>query len=80
MNKGSMSGEIPNIETKYFKLLFIECILKLYKIKLFKLVFTSNKLSQTFTYKDSYASALRSKAFYKFIYASCNASYVGQTH
>ena len=45
-----------------------------------KLVFTSNKLSQTFSYKDSYPSVLNSKVVYKFVCASCNASYVGQTH
>ena len=45
-----------------------------------KLVFTSNKLCQTFSYKDSYPSVLSSKVVYKFVCASCNASYVGQTH
>ena len=39
-----------------------------------KLVFSSNKLRQTFTYKDSYLSVLSSKIFYKFVFASCNAS------
>ena len=45
-----------------------------------KLVFTSDKLRQTFSYKDSYPSVLISKVVYKFVCASCNASYVGQTH
>ena len=45
-----------------------------------KLVLTSNKLCQTFSYKDSYPSVLSSKVAYKFVCASCNASYVGQTH
>ena len=30
--------------------------------------------------KDSYPSVLSSKAVYKFLCTSCNASYVGQTH
>ena len=45
-----------------------------------KLVFTSDKLRQTFSYKDSYPSVLSSKVVYKFVCASCNASYVGQMH
>ena len=45
-----------------------------------KLVFTSGKLRQTFSYRDSYPSALSSKIVYKFVCASCNAIYVGQTH
>ena len=45
-----------------------------------KLVFTSDKLRQTLTYKDSYQSVLSSKVVYKFVCASCNACYVGQTH
>ena len=45
-----------------------------------KLVFTSDKLHQTFTHKDSYQSVLSSKVTCKFVCASCNASYVGQTH
>ena len=44
------------------------------------LVFTSDKLCQTFTYKDSYPIVLSSKIVYKFVCASCNASYVGQTY
>ena len=39
-----------------------------------KLVFSSNKSRQTFTYKDSYLSVLSSKIFYKLGFASCNAS------
>ena len=45
-----------------------------------KLVFTSDKFRQTFWYKDSYPSVLCSRFVYKFVCASCNASYVGQTH
>ena len=45
-----------------------------------KVVFTSDKLRQTFSYKDSYSSVFNSKAAYKFVCSSCNASYVGRTH
>ena len=91
-NTGSMPVEMPNIETRYFKLPFIGMYSKVTQNKIeklckrfcksakVKLVFTSNKLRQTFSYKDSYPSALSSKVVYKFVCASCNASYVGQTH
>ena len=91
-NTGSMPVEMPNIETRYFKLPFIGMYSKVTQNKIeklckrfcksakVKLVFTSNKLRQTFSYKDSYPSVLSSKVVYKFVCASCNASYVGQTH
>ena len=37
-------------------------------------------MSQAFSNKDSYASVLTSKDGYKFVCATCNASFVGQTH
>ena len=91
-NTGSMSVEMPNIERRYFKLPFIGMYSKVTQNKIeklckrfcknvkVKLVFTSDKLRQTFSYKDSYPSVLSSKVVYKFVRASCNASYVGQTH
>ena len=91
-NTGSMPVEMPNIEKRYFKLLFIGMYLKVTQNKIeklckrfcksakVKLVFTSNKVSQTFPYKDSYPNILSSKVVYKFVCASCNVSYVGQTH
>ena len=91
-NTGSMPVEMPNIGTRYFKLPFIGMYSKVTQNKIeklckrfcksvkVKLVFTSNKLCQTFSYKDSYPSVLSSKFVYKFICASCNASYVGLTH
>ena len=91
-NTGSMPIEMPNIETRYFKLPFTGMYSKVSQNKIeklckrfcksakIKLVFTSNKLRQTFSYKDSYPSFLSSKVVYKFVCASCNASYVGQTH
>ena len=84
--------KISNIETRYFKLPFIgiNSKVKQNRIENFckrfsqntkvQLVFTSVKLRQTLTYKDSYPSALSSKVVYNFVCASCNASYVGQMH
>ena len=84
-----MSVEIPNIEMKYFKLPFIGMYSKVTQTKIEKLckrfcknvkvkfIFTSDKLRQTFSYKDSDPSVLSSKVVYKFVCASCNASYVG---
>ena len=60
MNTGSMPAEMPNIETRYFKLPFIGMYSKVTQNNIeklcrrfcksakVKLVFTSNKLSQTF--------------------------------
>ena len=84
--------KISNIETRYFKLPFIgiNSKVKQNRIENFckrfskntkvQLVFTSVKLRQTLTYKDSHPSALSSKVVYNFVCASCNASYVGQMH
>ena len=44
-----------------------------------KLVFTSEKLRCAFSTKDPYQSEHLSKVVYKFVCASCNDSYVGQT-
>ena len=44
-----------------------------------KLVFTSEKLRCAFSTEDPYQSEHLSKFVYKFVCASCNASYVGQT-
>ena len=91
-NTGSMPVEMPNIETRYFKLPFIGIFSKVTQNKIeklcnrfcksakLKLVFTSDKLRQRFSYKSSYPSVLSLKVVYKFVCASCNASYVGQTH
>ena len=91
-NTGSMSVAMPNIETKYFQLPFIGMYSKVTQNKIeklckrlcknvkVKLVFTSDKLRQTFSYEDSYPSVLSSKFVDKLACASCNASYVGQTH
>ena len=87
-NTGSMPVEMPNIETRYFKLSFIGMYSKVTQSKIkklckrfcesakVKLVFTSDK----FLYKDCYPNVLSSKVIYKFVCATCNASYVGQTH
>ena len=72
-NTGSMPVEMSNIETRYFKLPFIGMYSKVTQNKIeklckrfcknakVKLVFTSDKLRQTFSYKDSYPSVLSSK-------------------
>ena len=77
-NTGSMPVEMPNIGTRYFKLPFIGMYSKVTQNKIeklckrfcksakVKLVFTSNKLCQTFSHKDSYPSVLSSKVVYKF--------------
>ena len=91
-NTRSMSVDMPNIETRYFKLPFLGMYSKVTQNKIeklcksfsknvkVKLVFTSDKLHQTFSYKDSYPIILSSKVVYKFVCSSCNASYVGQTY
>ena len=88
----AINNEIANIETRYFKLPLIGMYSKVTQNKIeklckifcknakAKLVFTSDKLCQTFTYKDFYPSVFSSKVVYKFACVSCNASYVGQTH
>ena len=85
-----MPVEMSNIEARYFKLPFIGIYSKVTQNKIeklckrfcknakVKLVFNSDKLCQTFRYKDSDPSVLSSKAVYKFLCVSCNASYVGQ--
>ena len=84
--------EMPNNERRYFKLPFMGMYSKVTQNKIQKLckrfcktvkvrlVFTSNKVGQTFSYKDYYPRVLNSKVVYKFVCASCNASHVGQTH
>ena len=87
-----MPVQIPNIEKRYFKLPFILMNSEVTQNKIekpckrfcknakVKLVFASDNLHWAFSYKDSYPSVLSSKVVYKFVCASCNASYVGQTH
>ena len=45
----------------------------------FKLVFTTFKLRNLFSVKDSVPSELRSRMIYKFTCACCNACYIGET-
>ena len=78
-----MPFEMSNIETRYLKLPFIGMYSKVTQNKIEKFCqrFCKNtevKLVFTFSYKDSYPSVLSSKVAYKFVCASCNASYVGQ--
>ena len=90
-NTGNMPVEMPNIQIRYLKLPFIcmysdvtqnkiEKICKrFFKNVKVKLVVTNDKLRHAFSCKDTYPSVLSSKVVYKFVYASCNDSYVGQT-
>ena len=44
-----------------------------------KLVFSTFKLRNMFSVKDSLPQGLRSRVVYKFLCAGCNASYIGET-
>ena len=44
-----------------------------------KIVFTSFKITQMFSSKDSIPEMISSNVVYKFSCASCNASYIGET-
>ena len=79
------------IKIRYFKLPFIGLHSKLMQKKIdqlckrfckslkVKLLFLSEKLRCAFSTKDPYKRGRLSKVVYKFVCASCNASYVGQT-
>ena len=62
-----MQNKIDQLCKRFFKSLKV------------KLVFTSEKLRCVFSTKDPYKSEHLSKVVYKFVCASCNASYVSQT-
>ena len=90
-NEKSSENAESEIKIRYFKLPFIGLHSKLMQKKIdqlckrfckslkVKLVFTSEKLRCAFSTKDPYQSEHLSKVVYKFVCASCNASYVGQT-
>ena len=70
-NAESKPVEMFNIKTRYFKLPFIGMYSKVTQKKIKKRCKrfcknASDKLRQTFTYKDSYPSILSSKVVYKF--------------
>ena len=79
------------VKIRYFMLPFIGLHSKLIQNKIdqlckrfckrlkVKLVLTSEKLRCAFSTKDPYQSEHLSKVVYKFVCASCNASYVSQT-
>ena len=90
--RNEQSSENTESEIKrYFKLSFIGLHSKLTQKKVdqlckrfwkslkVKLVFTSEKLRRAFSTKGPYQNEHLSKVFYKFVCASCDASYVGQT-
>ena len=90
-NGKSSENAKSEIKIRYFKLPFIGLHSKLMQKKIdqlckrfckslkVKLVFTSEKLRCAFSTKDPYNSEHLSKVVYKFVCASCNASYIGQT-
>ena len=90
-NTANMLVEMSHIETRCFEIPFLAMYSKVRQNKIeklckrfcknaeVKLVFTSDKLHQIFTYKDAYPSVLSLKVVYKFICTSCHASYVSQT-
>ena len=79
-------------DVHYFKLPYIGNLLHQIKNKLsklckefckesfnIKLVFKSFKMKNYFSYKDSIPNDLKSFLVYKFTYASCSSSYIGET-
>ena len=79
-------------QIRYFKFPFIGVFSKLAKNKIHsliksfclpetnaRLIFTTCKVGQYFSQKDAIPLELRSWVVYKFVCASCNASYIGQT-
>ena len=81
-------GDTNTDDTRYFKLPFIgkyssvtkykvsKLISQLCKPVNIKLVFTTSKIKDYFSTKDVIPNALKSMVVYKFICASCKASYV----
>ena len=78
--------------TRYFKLLFIGRYSRIAELKLrqllkrfceadlnIKLVFTSFKIKNMFSFKDGTPDALKSMVVYQFICAGCNSCYIGET-
>ena len=88
--KGSENAE-SEIKKRYFQLPFIGLHSELKQKKIDQLckrfckslkvkkVFKSEKLRCVFSTKDPYQSEHLSKVAYKFVFATCNTSYVGQT-
>ena len=78
--------------TRYFKLPFIGHYSRITELKLrqllkrfcksdlnIKLVFTSFKIKNMFSFKDRTPDALKSLVVYQFICAGCNSRYIGET-
>ena len=81
-----------NYKTRYFKLPFIGRYSRIAELKLrqllkrfceadlnIKLVFTSFKIKNMFSFKDRTPDALKSMVVYQFICAGCNSCYIGET-
>ena len=78
--------------TRYFKIPFIGRYSRIAELKLrqllkrfceadlnIKLVFTSFKIKNMFSFKDRTPDALKSMVVYQFICAGCNSCYIGET-
>ena len=78
--------------TRYFKLPFIGRYSRIAELKLrqllkrfceadlnIKLVFTSFKIKNMFSFKDRTPDALKSMVVYQFICTGCNSCYIGET-
>ena len=82
-NEKRFQNAESEIKIRYFKLSFIGLHSKLMKKKIdqlckslkVKMVSTSEKLRCTFSAKDTYQSEHLSKVAYKFVCATCNASF-----
>jgi hypothetical protein len=86
-----MSNTVNDLNIRYFKLPFIGIYSNYTKMKinkiihkyckdiLIKLIFTTNKIQNSFCLKEPLPKLLKSHVVYKFTCASCNASYIGET-
>ena len=81
----------PEIDTRYFKLPYIGIFSKVAETKIkslakrfcteinIKLVFSSYKIKNLFSFKDPIPTALKSSVIYKFTCAGCKTRYIGET-
>lgn len=88
-NTNLPSQQQPNVH--YFKLPYIGHFSQITEQKLLnlakrfcsdiniKLVFTSHKIKNIFSFKDAIPSDLKSLVVYKFVCAGCNSCYIGET-
>jgi hypothetical protein len=82
---------VIELNVRYFKLPFIGAYSNYTKMKIkkivhkyckdvfVKLIFTTNKIQNSFCLKETLPKLLKSHVVYKFSCAGCNASYIGET-